>query len=89
MRFDGENLPVEIFTMAGLRRLPLDQSEGSRPVGPPLGAQEQNVLRLSLEEAVRQIVQMRDEKDLDALLQQGADDLPRDLRALPLVRRGK
>src|SRR5262249_62201042 len=53
----------------------------------PLCPEKKRIRHALLVEAMGKLVEMRDEEDLDALLQQRAGYLPSDLGALPLIRR--
>src|SRR5579883_2503140 len=82
-----ENLLVEILAVRGLQRLAWDHLERPGAVRPPFRAQEQRAFAPAGGQALRERVQVRDKKDFDAALGERRGNLPRDLRALPLVRR--
>src|SRR6266516_1910068 len=81
----AEDAPVGVFAEAGRQRLALHHPVGAATVGLALGPQEQGVIHPRLVESLRQVEQVGDEEDLDARFDQGTDDLPGDLGALPLV----
>src|SRR5437867_3293232 len=80
---------VHILSVAGRQWLALGKLEASCPIGLPLRPQEAGASDSFIEEAMRELVQMGDEENLDALLQQRLGYLSCDLRAFPFIRRGK
>src|SRR5262245_50189743 len=78
---------VKVLAIAGLQRLAFGQLECSCSIRLPPCPEKKRIRHALLVEAMGKLVEMRDEEDLDALLQQRAGYLPSDLGALPLIRR--
>lgn len=82
--FGPEHKLVQVHSAAGLQRLIFDQPERPCAVRPPFGAQEQRVISLALTNAGRERVQMRNEENLYATVDQCGCDLLGNFRAFRL-----
>ncbi|MGH3605571.1 MAG: ATP-binding cassette domain-containing protein, partial [Pseudonocardiaceae bacterium] len=72
-----------------LQEPPLDETKTVLGNVESLGPEEQGGIRLVQVQAVRQVEQVRDEEDLDAVVHQRSDDLPGDLGTFPFIGRGE
>jgi hypothetical protein len=80
---------IQIRAKARFQRLARKQFEGACAVGLSLGSQEKSAVGFVLLKAAGEFIQVRHKKHFDARLQQRADNLPGNFRALSFVRRGK
>src|ERR1039457_2855590 len=83
-----EDMTVDVLAIGGCLRCALYEPEG---LGAALagGAQEQSVVAAAPIKALCQVEEVSDQKDLDTGAGERQEDLPSDIGALALVRRGK
>jgi hypothetical protein len=81
------NIEILAKTRAQRRRLGKVETAGS--VVPAFGAQERHVGPAFLREAVGELEHVGDEEHARAIVEQGGDDLPGDLRAFAFVGRSE